>query len=75
MQLKCSLASRDMIHPGRNLRLWPGVKVTGRYFDSFEETVKIVYDHLYDKLITLIKNSPEFKELASTGDEETSPST
>jgi len=54
---------RNMIHLGRSLRVWPGVKVTKRCFDFVQETVQIVYDYLYDKLITLIKNSPEFKEL------------
>ena len=66
---------RDMVHAGRYLRLWSGVEVGKEYVDSVEEYVQIVYDHLYDRLITLIKNNPEFKKLASTMNEEarTSP--
>jgi hypothetical protein len=54
---------RDMVHPGRHLRLWSGVKLTKDYLESVEEIVQIVYDHLYGRLITLIKNDPEFKNL------------
>jgi hypothetical protein len=57
---------RDMVHPGRYLRLWSGVKVGKEYVDSVEEIVQIVYDHLYDKLITLIEKDPAFKNLGNT---------
>jgi hypothetical protein len=54
---------RDMVHPGRYLRLWSGVEVGKEYVDPVEEIVQIVYDHLHGRLITLIKNAPEFKNL------------
>lgn len=52
---------RDMVHPGRHLRLWSGVKLTKDYLVSVEEIVRGVYDHLYQELMTLIESSPEFK--------------
>ena len=59
---------RDMIHPGRYVRLWSGVKVTMEYLDSVEERVQIVYDLLYDRLTTVIRNHPEFKKIMNSPD-------
>jgi len=56
---------RNMIHPGRYLRLWSGVEVSKEYLDSIEETVKIVYDHLYEQLITMITSDPDFKKFSN----------
>jgi hypothetical protein len=56
---------RNMIHPGRYLRLWSGVQVSKEYLDSIEETVKIVYDHLYEQLITMITGDPDFKKFSN----------
>lgn len=56
---------RDLVHPGRNLRLWSGVQISKEYLDSVEETVQIVFDVLYGKLIALIKDDPEFKTINS----------
>jgi hypothetical protein len=58
---------RDMIHPGRHIRLWSGVKITKKYLESVEETVATVYDYLYDKLIALIESGPEFQKFKQTG--------
>ncbi len=49
---------RDLVHPGRNLRLWSGVQTSKEYLESVEETVEIVFDVLYGKLVDLIKNGP-----------------
>ena len=56
---------RNMIHPGRYLRLWSGVEVSNEYLDSIEETVKIVYDHLYEQLITMITSDPDFRKFSN----------
>jgi len=47
---------RDLVHARRNLRLWSGVSPTKEYFDSVEETVQVVFDVLYGKLIDMIKD-------------------
>jgi hypothetical protein len=49
---------RDLVHPGRNLRLWSGIGPTKEYLDSVEETVQIVFEVFYEKLIDLIKDEP-----------------
>jgi hypothetical protein len=59
---------RDMIHPGRYVRLWSGLKVTKEYLDTVEETVQVIYDLLYDWLITLIRSDPEFKKIMNSPD-------
>lgn len=56
---------RNMIHPGRYLRLWSGIEVTKGYLDSVEETVKVVYDHLNNQLESMITSDPDFKKFSS----------
>jgi hypothetical protein len=48
--------TRDLVHAGRNLRLWSGIGPTKEYLDTVEETVQVVFDILYQKLIDLIKD-------------------
>jgi hypothetical protein len=50
------------------VRLCSGVKVTMEYLDSVEERVQIVYDLLYDRLITMIRTHPEFKKIMNSPD-------
>lgn len=45
---------RDMLHPGRYLRLWSGVRVTKEYVETCYEVVDVVQDLLYKKLIDSI---------------------
>lgn len=47
---------RDMLHPGRYLRLFTGVKVTKDFLDTCYETVNTVQDLLFDKLVDSIRN-------------------
>ena len=56
---------RNMVHPGRYLRVWSGVALTKGYLESVEEIVQIAYDYLYDRLVTLIKNDPESMNLSN----------
>jgi hypothetical protein len=58
---------RDMIHPGRYLRLWSGVPITNEFVESVEETVTVVNEVLENKIHESIKNSPEFQEMIRTG--------
>jgi hypothetical protein len=57
---------RDMIHPGRHLRLWSGVKVTRKFLVFAEEILSAIYTHLGDKVETIIRDSPEFKKREET---------
>jgi hypothetical protein len=54
---------RDLIHPGRNLRLESGVNVTKKFLRFAEEILSVIYDHLGSKMRTLILASPEFQKL------------
>jgi hypothetical protein len=41
---------RDMLHPGRYLRLWSGVRVTKEFLETSYEVVDLVRDYLLKKL-------------------------
>lgn len=41
---------RDMLHPGRYLRIWSGVKVTKKFLETSYEVVELVQDFLLKKL-------------------------
>jgi len=58
---------RDMVHPGRYLRLWSGVPLTNEFVESVEETVGVVNEVLENKLHESIRNSPEFQEMTRSG--------
>jgi hypothetical protein len=53
---------RDMIHPGRYVRLWSGMPITNEFVESVEETVSVVNEILEAKLHETMKNSAEFQE-------------
>lgn len=41
---------RDLIHPGRYVRLWPGVKITREHVATVEEAVEVVHGCLEKKV-------------------------
>jgi hypothetical protein len=41
---------RDMLHPGRYLRLWSGVKVTKKFLETSYEVVDLIRESLLKKL-------------------------
>jgi hypothetical protein len=50
-----------IVHPGRNLRLWSGVGVTGGCLDRVEDTLEAVYDYLSNQLGIMIMRDPDFR--------------
>ena len=61
---------RDMVHPGRYVRLWSGVPLTNDFVESVEETVGVVTEALENKLHETIRQSPEFQEWARSREAE-----
>lgn len=38
---------RDMVHPGRYLRLWRGVRISKDYYEFCAQATELVFDYLY----------------------------
>jgi hypothetical protein len=54
---------RDMVHPGRYVRLWSGVPLTNEYVKTVEETVALVIKILDNKVHESIKKRSAYQEM------------
>jgi len=48
---------RNVIHPGRYWRQWRGIRIKKQHFDFCYEIAEIVYEHLYQKLVSSVTDA------------------